>query len=518
MKLLIADDEYDVREGIRYLLDWSKLGMYICGEGKNGQDTLNQIIKLQPDIVLLDIRMPKMSGLEIVRRAKEQGFQGKFIILSGYSDFSYAQEAIRSGVSCYLLKPVDEEELEQAVIEAKNTILDEQNTQKKMIQYRTKARDSILKDILYDRANYQLLDSTDLFLDATVFQIVLYTNYNQDSFQTTWDFADILRIANRNHNSLDYINVDNRHIIILKGELALLRFQELVAHYISHPQKGSPLDSLFLTYGRPVYRINQIHQSFEDSCSLMKRRFFCHYNQHVLGYLDLPSTDFSNNPPHLKENTYSQRIADYIQSSNRSMLSTTMDELRQELYDSNADIYILKHYLSDILIQIKNIITRTYGNLEIPFADNTTIINTIAEKYYLYEIFDFFHVQFEICMNSMESPSRENVLDNILQYIDHNYKENLKLGSIADLFGYNSSYLGKIFSKVTGKSFNAYIDSMRIETSKELLRDNSCRIYEVAQKVGYSNVDYFHKKFKKYTGMSPAEYRRLVCSESALKD
>ncbi|MGN0298879.1 MAG: response regulator [Lachnospiraceae bacterium] len=517
MKLLIADDEYDVREGIRYLLDWSKLGMHICGEGKNGQDTLNQIIKLQPDIVLLDIRMPKMSGLEIVKRAKEQGFQGKFIILSGYSDFSYAQEAIRSGVTCYLLKPIDESELENAVLEAKNAILNEQNNQKKLIQYRNKARDSILKDILYDKANYQLLDYSDILLDSSVFQVVLYTNYNQDSFQTTWDFADILRIANRNHNSLDYVNVDNQHVIILKGEFALMRFQELVAHYISQPQKGSPLDALFLTYGRPVHSVEQIHQSFEDTCFLMKRRFFCHYNQHVLGYLDLPKDNASTTPRSV-DNIYSQRIADYIQSGNRQMLSNVLEELRQDLYESNIEIYLLKHYLADIMIQVKSTITRTYGHLEIPFADNSAIINAIAEKYYLYEILDFFRIQFEICMNSMGSPSRESVMDNILQYIQHNYQENLKLGSIAELFGYNSSYLGKIFSKVTGKNFNSYVDEIRIQNSKELLLQNEYRVYEIAQMVGYSNVDYFHKKFKKYMGMSPAEYRRLMLKDDYIEE
>ncbi|MBE5984771.1 MAG: response regulator, partial [Paenibacillaceae bacterium] len=88
MKLLIADDEIDVREGIRYLLNWSSLDYTICGECKNGQDTLDQIIGLQPDVVLIDIRMPHLNGLEVVKLARENGFAGVFIILSGLSDFS----------------------------------------------------------------------------------------------------------------------------------------------------------------------------------------------------------------------------------------------------------------------------------------------------------------------------------------------------------------------------------------------------------------------------------------------
>ena len=174
MKLFIADDEIDVREGLRFILDWSELGFFICGEGKNGYDTLDQILKLQPDVVLMDIRMPKLSGLEVVRLASEQGFHGKFIILSGYSDFSYAQEAIRYGVTNYLTKPIDEVELEKAIIQAKETLISETDTHKKLVEYRNKARDSILQDILLNQADYSYLDVHDLMLEASMYQGSIY--------------------------------------------------------------------------------------------------------------------------------------------------------------------------------------------------------------------------------------------------------------------------------------------------------------------------------------------------------
>ena len=117
-------------------------------------------------------------------------------------------------------------------------------------------------------------------------------------------------------------------------------------------------------------------------------------------------------------------------------------------------------------------------------------------------------MQFELCINAIGSPTRESVIDGILLYIAHNYQENLKLGTLAELFGYNSSYLGKVFTKATGKNFNSYIDEVRIENSKKLLLEKKLKVYEVAQRVGYTNVDYYHKKFKKYVGISPAEYRK----------
>ena len=513
MKLFIADDEIDVCEGIRYLLDWDELGFHICGEARNGQDALEQILKLSPDVVLLDISMPKLSGTEVIEAAVKQGFKGKFIILSGYSDFSFAQQVMRYGVSSYLTKPIDEDILEKVIIETKESILNEQDTQKKFAQYRDKARDSILQDILCNRADYLFLDYHDMMLESSVYQVVLYTNYSQEAFQTTWDFAGILRLANKNHNSLDYVQLDNQNVIILKDNFAIERFNELLEHHISQPQKGSPLDSLFLTYGRPVYSVEEIHISFQDAKQLMNRRFFCMFNQHVIGYKGIPQDIPADISVDFTGNNFSERIANYIKSCNHHMLPVVLDELQNQLYYADMNIDDIKHFLADIMIQVKSILAHAYKDVEIPLPSNREIISDIEKKYYLYEIMQFYTAQFEKCMNIIGTPTKSSIIDGILQYIQHNYQENLKLNTIAELFGYNSSYLGKIFNKETGKSFNSYIDEVRIENSKKLLLDNNYKVYEISQMVGYTNVDYFHKKFKKYVDMSPAEFRKSSLEE-----
>ena len=134
----------------------------------------------------------------------------------------------------------------------------------------------------------------------------------------------------------------------------------------------------------------------------------------------------------------------------------------------------------------------------------------IDSKFYLYEITEYFTSQFETVMNSIGNSSRDSILDDIIFYIDHNYQTNIKLETIAPLFGYNSAYLGKIFSKTVGENFNNYVDSIRIKHAKQLIIENKLKVYEISEAVGYKNVDYFHKKFKKYVGQSPAEYRKLA--------
>ena len=117
-------------------------------------------------------------------------------------------------------------------------------------------------------------------------------------------------------------------------------------------------------------------------------------------------------------------------------------------------------------------------------------------------------------MSCIGNSSRDSVMDDILYYIEHNYHTNLRLETISALFGYNSSYLGKIFNKTVGESFNTYADKVRIAKARELLVRRDLKVYEIAERVGYKNVDYFHKKFRKYVGQSPAEYRKALNVET----
>ena len=139
MNVLIADDEKIVLEGLKYIIDWNALGFSICQTASDGADALEKILSLKPDLVLMDIRMPKMTGIEVVQAAVEYGYEGKFIILSGVSDFKLAQTAMRYGVDFYLTKPIDEDELEKAVSTVHDLIQTETKYQHFFNQFRVRA-------------------------------------------------------------------------------------------------------------------------------------------------------------------------------------------------------------------------------------------------------------------------------------------------------------------------------------------------------------------------------------------
>ena len=524
--LMIADDEKSIRDGLKCILDWEALGFTLCGEAANGEEALSGILKNNPSLVLLDIRMPRLSGIDIIRIAREQGYSGRFIILSGYSDFSYAQAAIRYGVEYYLTKPIDEEELLDAIHTIRETIEQEHRRSDNIALYREKAKDVILHELItgaWKKDGITSLSSADfqgMDLVSDIYQIVIYEHFGTLQGQTypqphtckSCDFAGLLNITNSENRSFEHIETDNRDVILLKGSFALRRFEEFLDRCEkTNDQAGSPMDSLFLAYGHPVEALDEICLSYKEADTLIRRRFFCAQGQHTLGYEDLPTVTSHDRPiSDGKLHEYCGALTNYLQANNRKQVAATLFSLEQYLNCTDSSIESVRLFLTDLFLQLKENISRLYASSRISFPSNSAIIDHIDSCHYLYEIILYISEQVKSIMDISDSASRDSILDDILYYIDNNYQNNIKLETIAPLFGYNSAYLGKLFTKAIGENFNSYVDHRRIEHSKRLLAQRSMKVYEVSEQVGYKNVDYFHKKFKKYVGISPAEYRKQL--------
>lgn len=521
--VFIADDELSIREGLKCIINWEEAGFTLCGEASNGKDALDRILAMQPSLVMLDVKMPKIHGTEVIRLAREAGYQGKCIILSGYSDFKYAQEAIKNGVSLYLTKPLDEDELYAAVREIKELLSAEKQQYRHLSSYKAKAKSIVLRELLTDTLDTPLTieDIEHFHLQADSYQVVICEDFHKHSASAPYTFADLLNVINRENNIYEHLEINSKDIVLLKGSHGLRKLDDFLEHYQKRPfQDGSPMESMFLTYGRPVINTQDIHLSYEDAFALLERRFFCMPYQHTLGYeaLSPNSMDAPNCPPlceivTLSEETlirFSGLLTDYIQSYNRQMIEDTLHELEKNMNLIDSDKAEIKLFLTDLYLQVKENINRIYASAEIPFLTNSAVIEHISAQNYLNEILRFLSEQCGMMINAIGNPNRDAVLYDVLYYIDHNFRNNIKLEAIAPLFGYNSAYLGKIFNKTVGESFNSYVDHKRIECAKELLLEDRLKVYEIAEQVGYRNVDYFHKKFRKYVGQSPAEFRKAA--------
>lgn len=516
--LLIADDEKNIRDGLKCILDWEELGFTLCGEAANGEEALSGILKNNPSLVLLDIRMPKLTGIDIIRIAREQGYNGRFIILSGYSDFSYAQAAIRYGVEYYLTKPIDEDELLDAINTIRKSIEQEHQKSDNIALYRKKAKDVILHELvtgIWKRDSITGLSSADfqgMELNSDIYQVVIYENFGVSQENQSYNFAELLNITNSQNHSFEHFEEDNKNVILLKGSFALRRFEEFLNNYEkSDSQTEASAGPLFLTYGRPVRNLDEICLSYEEAYTLIRRRFFCIQGQHTLGYEDLPAVTAHNcQISDEKLHEYCDILTNYLQANNRKQIAATFFSLEEYLYNVDNSIDSVRLFLTDLFLQLKENISKHYNSSRVLFPSNSAIIDHIDNCHYLYEIILYISEQVKTIMDGNDSSSRDAILDDILYYIDNNYQNNIKLETIAPLFGYNSAYLGKLFTKAIGENFNSYVDHRRIEHSKKLLEQKNIKVYEVSEQVGYKNVDYFHKKFKKYVGISPAEYRKQL--------
>lgn len=508
--VLIADDEPIIRRGIKKLVNWEALGFQIIGEAGDGLSTLEFILKNSPQLVLLDIKMPEIDGLEVMRRAREAGFTGKVIILSGYSDFTYAQEALRYNVKSYLTKPVESKLLEKELLLLTKQMEEERSDMLTADLYKKKATDTILKEILSGSCDFSQMNLSDLHLESNCYQAVIYEKYHRSTSEIPYSFSELLRVANKSQNVFYTVMMDDYEVILLKNEFATSKFRDLLLHYQRdmQPQEGSPLDSLFITYGRVVQKPADIQHSYAEAKRLMQRRFFCRRGQHTLGYEALESITPNTFP--LNESIlahYAGLFANFLQAGNTGTLSGTMKELVEKLTSSSETTDSVKLFMTDLMLRVKEQLTKALPN-ELPLPSNSQIINTIREKCYLYEITDYFFEQFQALTKSNCFNTSGSTIDNIVYFIQNNYRDNIRLESIATAFGYNTSYLGQIFSAKMGCSFNTYLDKVRIEKACELLENPTLKVYDIAEMVGYKSVDYFYLKFRKHMQLSPLEYRR----------
>lgn len=426
--VLIADDEKNIREGIKCIIDWEALGFTVCGEAANGEEALKQINEMHPGLVLLDIKMPKLSGLEVVENAREQGYNGKFIILSGFSDFKFAQTAIRLGVDNYITKPIDEDELAEAVKRIGEQIKTDRENVTHNEHYRRKAKKELLHDLVRSQVDREVFSTEELNMTASVYQVVLYENFDiEEGENMPYQFSELLKVTNNGSRTFEHFMDDEYNVIILKGSFAIEKFERFVEHYESTPpQKGSPMDTLFIAYGRPVNDIFDVHISYMDAYTLIKRRFFCIEGQHTLGYEELPHVkEVYEQLDKSKISDYCSKITDYIQTFSRRKVAEELYGIEEYLYNVDAPIGQVKLFLTDLFLQIKENINRIYSNNSFAIPQNSEIIEYISSRFYMYDIIEYISKQLDQIMNSMGSSSRESVLDDVLHYIDHNYATNI---------------------------------------------------------------------------------------------
>ena len=504
-RVLIADDEEPILQGLQVIVPWRQLGFEICGTATDGELALELIAQQKPDLVLMDIRMPGVDGMEAIETARRQGYQGYFIILSGASDFGYAQRAMRSRTSFYLTKPIDEDELADAVRSIAKELDKEGSARRELTRH---ARSSLLFRLLNGVYDPSVDPLSDYWLSADGYQVLACERFTPSVESISGSLAALLTGSGIDAAESDCIVIDNREFYLLRGKQQILRF----GRWLTGQRTSSVLPPVwqerFLCLGRVVSTPQEVVVSYCDAVKLMQRRFFCAPLRHVLDANDLPASD-TFMPLRPEDNAaYCKQFVNCIQAKNTKQMAADFAQLRETLCQRCENPTVCKMFLTEVYVTVRQQIVYLYKNSMLSLANETGSVRFIEEKSNLYDILDFMHQQFTVFSTTVHSGA-DSTIDRVQHYIELNCAQPLKLEEIAPLFGYNSSYLGKLFREQTNCSFNEYLDKVRMEHAKELLQKSSLRVYEVAAQLGYKDVDYFHKKFKKYVGVSPNEFRKV---------
>ena len=515
VKVIIADDEQAIREGLKVIVPWDELSYKIVCEAANGEEARSKIMDEKPDVVLMDLNMPKMHGTEVIRIAREEGYTGRFIILSGYSDFAYAKTAIRYGVTDYLTKPVDEDELCEVLVRIKKEIEEERRLAGDISTIKTKAKDTVLRELITgetdDSAEVLAGRLKEFELAADCYQVICYETYHTEkSGQKQYDLKEILS-AVMNPSKIEEIVIDAKNVLLLKSIDAVRRFDLFLKKYRQRPlEEDSPLDSVFLGFGRVADKPQDIHISYEDAKGVCARRFFCPEGEHTFSYTSLPKLQGSGSFVTKEEQReLPEKLASLIIAGNLSKTRNLVDECEKKFMQTSNSEAKVRLILTDILIQIKEKVTGAYSECAGIFPGNAEMIEYVSTRFYLYEIFDYIRAKAEEAIRLIRSKSgAESTVDDVIDYIEHNYNGDLTLENVAPLFSYNSVYFGKVFARETGKSFNSYVNDIRLAKAKDLLISTNLKIYEISERTGYNDVDYFSKKFRQVMGISPAEFRK----------
>ena len=528
LSVLIVDDERWMRDTIEKSIDWELYGIRVAGKAVDGLQAYDMILALRPDIVLADIKMPGMDGIDLLRRVKENGMAPAFIFFSGYDRFEYAKDAVNLGAMGYILKPVDEHELLGILLKAKEHIESErQKSEAKTKLVDLSERENDRKKTEYIR---RLLDgmnigisgfqNTGLLFASNYFSVVLLEIDNYSDFEKTDTFkkGDKLKLALSTLCS-DYFESEGIRMFADNSRKGFEILLNPVIPYESAEQhklieicekiintfKTSMGYSVTIGIGRAVSEIESIHLSYRKAVKALEHKILFGGGR-VIEYRDIfdngirtiildrrmekdilesfEKTDF----------TISQKIIEQV-AALINIEGFTIDDLREFNYN-----------LIELVYRILNkagISTETHCINAHLLYDELNRCEVIVELYKKYSLF------INDCLQLVSNRNLnyyKKLADNIKKYIHDNYAKDISLESVAQDQAFHPNYISRIFKEEFGENFIDYLTNYRIAIARDLLKDIRNNVSDVSGMVGYSNPKYFSKVFKKITGITPMEY------------
>lgn len=530
-KVLIIDDEPNIRKGLINIINWKKFQCEICGEASDGVEGLEKIQEYMPDLIFADINMPEINGLEMIKSAKQSIPHSKFIILSGYREFSYMQEAIKIGAFDYILKPSSIEDIcevvKRAVIELKYQ-RDNQLETKKLRKCFEESIPILKEKLLYDiifQINIneeEIREGFELYgVQVNEFVMIMIEidgdSKKREPYQRQlYQFGIVNTVEEMfaEEFTVEKIVLNTKQIAFIIGandEVAFL--EESIYKKVHNIQQL--IESCFdftvsIAISTKGKDIDELHKKMMECKNALAYRFYMG-NSSIILYHDL--SGFYKGQDHIAFDGIDKLLCNTIKTGNEEDVIHILSQINKKVIQTNVDPEYIKTFYWNLIYEI-NMIRISIKNLDVQekefSQDISSIYKMIDNATQIKELQMLLEQVSMSVVNRINRYNKKNInqiLQKAIDYICENYSMSITLNELAEHTYVSTYYLSRMFKKELGKNFVEYLNEVRIAKAKELLKDNKYKTYEVAELVGIQDPHYFSKIFKKYVNMTPTEYK-----------
>ncbi|MCJ8010435.1 response regulator [Paenibacillus sp. KQZ6P-2] len=513
--IFLVDDEHIELEMMRDFIRWEDMEIYVAGTAVNGKDALEKIKMIQPDIILTDVKMPLMNGIELATQVSEEFDWIKIVFLTGYDEFEYVKSALNVGAVGYILKPLDLGEIADVMDRVKKKC-EEVRMKNKSIQV---TKSNIVKELIYEKKPKRRENLTNSFNrlerseQGVQFTLVLcsidpdhmlqHEIQLEDSITSLEEFINQYCIENEVHVTVLSLKEGEWSLLVDSNQLHANRtFWSGIAGAIRQHFSFTVTMAVSEKYDE----LTNVHLLYEQVKNITNERYYIGYGN-VIYAGDIDGKFQSDQMPPFLENKLFEAVMQFDQEQVESII--------QEFFSNLVHLRIYQKHVCNWAIDMIDHLNEYISN---DGTDIYALIVSRADLYHsIYECPIIAEVEakiFHICKRTIElimnrhTDKNEKLVHQVRTLIQHSYHDQITISSLSSQVYLSPNYLRSLFKENTGITIHDYITKVRLEKAKELLGDASLRVHDIAQKVGYESASYFCSLFLKSQGVTPNEYRK----------
>ncbi|OZB96417.1 response regulator [Paenibacillus sp. XY044] len=510
-KVLLIDDEPAALEGLELWIDWEELGFEICGSGSNGAEGLRMIRELEPDLVITDVRMPLMDGLEMIEAWSREGTKPvKFAIVSGYGEFKYAQKALRYGVNAYLLKPVIPEEAADQIRDIRQELEREREERSltKMASYEEAVM--LIKELLDGGPDALggMEEEANRLSDAMPAWNMCLVQADPENLARLW--AKAAAMAGKGEY-IFLVDLEVHGFGIVYG-LNLAEDNEPAAAAMAEELLAGGIGDrrVFMAVGQAESSLLRIGRCCKTAKRAIRYAFYRDQNPGLIRYDQVRHFKFED---HFERLDLFEEMLQAVLLLDKPALQKALQSADSSLRESKPNPDFVKKIAIHVMYQIMSHMRETAGPVAEPWIEKYDIPRISGTVMTLGDVMDDLLSCAEGCIDLfMQEQQRQSqgIAQEITDYVREHYRKPLTIRKLAEVFYLHPVYLGQLLLKKNGISFNEMLHNLRIEEAVRLLENSRLKNSEIAERIGYGHYGQFLKQFEARHAMSPNEYKKRM--------